>query len=878
MKPHYRLLFIGLLAFNAALSIQGDSYTSYTGSELRALRVPVGGVGTGNILMGGRGDIQHIEFANRPNRARQPVYTFFSIWMRQGNQAPVARILERELIPPYDNVQRLSGHGLPHFSEVVFRNHFPLPSWDFHDESVPLAISLEAFNPFVPLDLDASSYPIAAFYWTLKNPTARAVEVSLALNMENPIKGALIHNTTFGHDAMAGIRFSASETESVNDQGTIIVATPSSRPLIQTHWFPGRWRDDLHIFWNDFSDDGVIEEKRDAWSSSYQPLSYNDVSNRNATILVRLTLQPDEEVRVPFYLSWYFPNRSFTVMETLGQEKAAGQEFANYYSSLFADEVDVLDKFLAVEDELYHQTRDFAEAIQSSSIPDYVKEALTTQAATLKSPLIQITADGMAHGFEGVFATNWCCPGTCTHVWNYAQTAASLFPRIERSMREVEFLHNTFDNGFMAHRSIFPLGDYHFDGPAAADGQMGSIVRAYREWKFSGDTEWLASIWPQVKKAMLFAWEGPGEVTEDRYKHQEQQEAWDPERTGILTGRQHNTYDISFFGPNSMTSSVYLAALKACSEMAQAMGEAGLSREFDRVYQSGVAKFEDLLWNGSYFIQIIEEHDTAGADSDYELSPVDGEGKAIPKYQYGTGCIADQLLGQYMAHVAGLGYILQKDKVDQAMHQIYQHNFIRELRNFSNFHRIYGVNEEAGVVLCSWPQGGRPLLPFVYSDELWTGVEYQVAASLIYSGHVEEGLEIVKAVQDRYDGFSRNPFEHDESGVHYARAMASWSVLLALSGFEYDGVAKSMRFAPRYRREDFSTFWSTGNAWGRFELAANRGKLTVNYGVLDLSSLSMDRPLTLVSDLDGFTDRGGTIRFAEGTALTAGQSLEFLRQ
>lgn len=170
---------------------------------------------------------------------------------------------------------------------------------------------------------------------------------------------------------------------------------------------------------------------------------------------------------------------------------------------------------------------------------------------------------------------------------------------------------------------------------------------------------------------------------------------------------------------------------------------------------------------------------------------------------------------------------------------MYDHNFIRSLRNFANVQRVYGLNEEAGVVLCTWPHDNRPALPFVYSDEIWTGVEYQVATSLIYAGFVKEGLEIVEAVQDRYDGFKRNPFEHDESGVHYARAMASWSLLLALSGIDYDGTAKSLSFDPKPGGASFSTFWSTCEAWGSFEMEDGKVVLSVEYGELELNRLEI---------------------------------------
>jgi uncharacterized protein (DUF608 family) len=326
-------------------------------------------------------------------------------------------------------------------------------------------------------------------------------------------------------------------------------------------------------------------------------------------------------------------------------------------------------------------------------------------------------------------------------------------------------------------------------------------------------------------------------VDDPRLKHQESQSAWDPEKSGILSNRQHNTYDINFYGPNSMTSSLYLAALRACSEMAAALGDEEKAQEYSSVYQRGMEIVQDSLWNGSYFIQIV----SAPPKPPRKERNRDGEQNQSIKYQYGDGCLADQLLGQYIAFNAGLGYILDSTKVKSALQAVYDNNFINPLRSFANVQRVFALNDEAGVVLCTWPNDNRPALPFVYADEVWTGVEYQVAASLIYAGFVEEGLTIVEAVNNRYDGYKRNPFEHDESGVHYARAMASWSLLLALSGIEYDGVAHTLSFAPKINQDDFQTFWSTGDAWGILTIDDDTAILSIEYGELKLASFAVKK-------------------------------------
>ncbi len=838
----HTLLVAIVLIFSFLAGAQLPEKSTFTGSELQTLRIPVGGVSTGNILVGGRGNIEHVEVFNRPNRQRRLEKTFFSLWVKEPGKEPRSTLLERELLPPYQNITHVYAWGLPRMSEARLVNNYPHLFWNFGDDAIPVDVSLEIVNPIIPLDFEASNFPVSKFRWIIKNPTNQIIDASIALSMENPLEADRIINEFVTEKGAEGIRFtSEGEDVPVNFRGSFFMGTTAADVQIQTHWFPGTWRDETHIFWDDFSDDGQIEIKKEKWVTTYKPTSYNESTHRMATVLVPFKLKPGEEVSVPFYMTWFFPERITTSGEVFGIPEAVGKVFKNSYANKFTSELDVLNQFIAKEKILTEKAATFARIIGNSSYPDYVIEALNTQVATFASPLIQVTADGEVHGYEGVLDNGWCCPGTCTHVWNYEQALASLFPSLERKMREIEFLHNTFDDGFQTHRSVIPAGEYWFNGPAAADGQMGTIIRAYREWKFSGDNQWLAKLWPKIQKALEFAWYGSGEPT--REKTGNKQAAWDPQKTGLLSGRQHNTYDIDFYGPSSMTTSLYLAALKAGHEMALAMGEKEKAKEYLEVYRKGSTLLADSLWNGDYFIQIVVNDPELYSED--HLSPPDENGRRIPKYQYGNGCLADQLLGQYLAFVSGLGYIAEQEKTDKALMAIYEHNFIPNLREFNNVQRVYGLNDEAGMVLCTWPKGDRPVLPFVYAEEIWTGVEYQVAASLIYSGKVEEGLRVTEAIQNRYNGIKRNPFEHLESGVHYARALSAWSVLLALSGFDYDGVNKELAFAPKINRSDFRSFWSTGSAWGEITISEKEAKIDVVHGILSLNKISIQNPQNL---------------------------------
>lgn len=839
----------------------------FTGPALKTIAFPIGGLGTGNITLGGRGNIQELEIFNRPRKGLNPDMTFFSLWARAENGKPVAKILERRPLPPYVGwmgFPRNQLAGVSRFSEAVFRGEFPFANLKLEDENVPVSVALEAFSPFIPLDPDRSSIPGAVFNWRVSNPGRVPVSVSLAFSMQNPIqtKDAEGHpafgqnlNRYLEEPRFRGVMMNSERAAAEDlEAGSIVLATAEKELDVQTRWYRGGWWDSAHVFWDDFADDGRLQNVRDAEPSD---AGKSDV----ATLLAYFRLEPGEEKIIPFYLTWVFPNREnyWNRGDYWGEKEVDGRKFKNHYAGRFQDAREAAEYLIANIGELTAYTRRFHDLLFHSAYPPSVIDAVSSQASSLQTNLVLRTEDGGWFGFEGVTDDSGCCPMNCTHVWNYEQTQAFLFPSLERSMRETDFLHNTFDNGYQTFRTLLPLGPYWWRFKPCADGQMGNVVRAYREWKYSGDTAWLRKLWPRIRAALEFAWKGVGQVDDDlKWQQGNLLLPWDPDKDGVMEGEQHNTYDIEFYGPNTMTGSLYLAALKAGSEMAAAMGEKDRSREYLMLFRSGSERYDAELWNGEYFSQTVDVLDglivpdqlrspvavCRGPECKGKQSPGGKRsaleaGQVVPKYQYGDGCLSDQLLGQYLAHVAGLGYILEPSHVDQTMASIFRHNFKQDLNGFSNVQRVYALNDEAGLLLCSWPRGNRPALPFVYSDEVWTGIEYQVAAGLIYSGHTDEGLTLVKAVRDRYRGFDRNPWDELECGHHYARAMASWAVLLALSGYRYDGVEHFMSFAPRINRQDFSSFWSCGTGWGGVVLTDEVISLKVEFGSLSLAELGL---------------------------------------
>ena len=827
-------------AYRKNEALPWQAYT-YSGDSLRQIAMPVGGIGTGNALIGGRGNILEWEIFGKADRDELPPYmTFFAMHIETPDGKKINRILEGQMRDDYPNpfgVPRQQLAGIPRFQKCTFITDFPFGRVILNDENIPLRAYLKTWNPFIPLESDFSSVPMANFDWNFENLTEDSLKTTIAFNFGNPfadyldpgedISGQVV---SFEEESLKGVKFVLEYPFSAE----FLVLADNRDAVISNQWLRGRWWDNAEVFWREFSKNGALEKRENEYKFTGEGLP--DVS----TISVPLNLGPNQSMDIFFRVFWRIPVRKAEPSMSLGTSMKTGKEYRNYYTVGYDDVEEIVDVYQSKKEILKNKTYTFHDLLYASSYPDYVIDALANNLASLQSNLIMRNENGKVHAFEGLGNDFGCCPGNCTHVWNYAQALAFLFPGLERDMRETNFLHDTHASGAMSFRTVFPPGPYHMMA-VAADGQMGTIIRTYREWKLSGDTEWLRKLWPKISAALEFAWKGD--------ENDPEMIPWDPEKEGLIRSKQHNTYDIDFYGPNMLTGSLYLGALKAAAEMASALGFDEKHEEYMSVYISGRSIYEDVLWNGDYYKQKVEVIEGLTLPDHYILFS-DEKDETVPKYQFAGGCLSDQLLGQFLADVSGLGTLLDSSRIKTTLKSIHRYNFIKDFSDYENVQRVYALNEESGLILCSWPRDEKPSVPFVYSDEVWTGVEYQVASSLIYRGMVDEGLEIAKAVRDRYRGYNRNPFAEIESGRFYARSLSSWALLTSLSGYQYDGEQECLHFSPRHKKDNFYTFWSTDNAWGSFVISGEDINLEVFHGRLELKEFGFKYPeVTKISSI-----------------------------
>lgn len=749
----------------------------------------LGGIGTGNVSIGARGDLRDWEIFNRPAKGSYLPYTFFTIWTRTGNDKLVTKVLESRLQSPYSE----SGHGfnflraggLPHLDSSIMRGEYPFVWIDFKDRKLPVKVSLEAFTPFIPLNAVDSGIPAAVIRYKITNNTNSLVMVSIAGSLSNPLGfySDDEENDYREEDEIKGLYYHSPKIDPSHlNYGNMALMTTAEKVTFK-NWIEGMFADRVQDFWDDFSSDGIFEKKSPAIQSESIPLRKRTKLNpKVSSLAIYNNLHPGETKQFEFFLTWYFPNRVRSWDEDSYSDQDNPPIVKNYYSKIFPDAWGVGKHLINNIKRLEESSRDFHHALYKSTLPNFVIDAVASNITVIRSPTCFRLEDGTFLGYEGCDDTKGSCPGNCTHVWNYAQSLAFLFPELEQSMRITDFDLETNTQGEMAFRSFSVFAGNNqparFESPPAADGQLGSIIRLYREWKISGESSLLKRLWPKASKALDFA-----------FKY------WDKDGDFVLDGEQHNTYDIEFYGPNSLTNSLFFTALKAGMEMAKFLGDEEHLIKYQEALEKGSKKMDEILWNGEYYIQKIDD---------------------VNKYrhQYGIGCLSDQLFGQLLAHVVGLGYILPEEHVKKTIRSIFRYNFRTDFADYDSVARTYVLPDEEGLLMCSWPKGGKPKIPFGFSSEVWTGTEYQVAAHLIYEGLINEGLTIIKAVRDRHDGYRRNPWNETECGYHYVRSMSSWAILIALSGFKYDMVNGTISFNPVINKEDFSTFWSTGKAWG----------------------------------------------------------------
>ncbi len=922
------------------LSAKGER-TWYEGADLKTVGMPIGGLCTGQLYLAGDGRLMHWDIFNQilfsgygatnyqTRDLDSPLKQGFAVRVESGGESIV---------------RPLNCEGFP---GVRFCGEYPIGTVEYRDESVPVAVTLEAFSPFIPLNAADSALPATVMHFRVKNTSKKAADVTLAGWLENavgcvsaqgrfgmrgnrvvkgkgmtavvgsaraseppegirePIVLADFESATYGDWTVEGEAFGKGPARGtlkgqqevigfvgkglvntfldgdrphgkltspvfvlnrsfvtfligggehrgetcvnlVVDGKVVRTATGKNHEKLERHAWnvrdlagkearieivdrnSGGWGH-INVDQIELRDtlptalEGPLESQIDFGTMGLALLDSGEVLSSESVpegalpdvlfaadglgndaveekpfektscvgLGKRLHLEPGQEAPVTFAVVWCFPNRP---------------EHGNQYATRFSDATAVAQYVADEFDRLAGQTRLWHATWYGSTLPHWLLDRLFSTTSTLATSTCQWWKNGRFWAWEGV----GCCHGTCAHVWNYEHTMARLFPSLERSVREMQDFNP--EAGFDE-----KTGAVRFRGENwkmwAGDSQGGTVLKAYREHQMSADDAFLKRNWPRIRKALEFLIEQDGNAD------------------GLIEGSQHNTYDINFFGPNTMVGSLYLGALRAAEEMAKELGETQLAETWRTIFERGREETMRQLFNGEYFVQKVDL-------------------KEHPKHQYANGCLADQLFGQGWAHQVGLGYVYPQETVQSALKSIWVYDWAPDVGPQNKAHppqRWFARPGEAGLFTCTWPKGKHLGAESVlYRDEVWTGIEYQVAGNMAWDGMVTEALAICRAVHERYHPSKHNPWNEIECGDHYARGMASYGVFLGLCGFEYHGPKGHLGFAPRLAADDFQAAFTAAEGWGTLAQRREEGRQTnrvgVKWGKLRLQTLALELP------------------------------------
>ena len=813
------------IPYTAKQLLSSEIRDTYEGDYLKYIAFPLGGIGTGCVGFSGAGKLVNWEIFNNANKGYQPRQSFISIWAKAEGEKSVFKVLEGQLTERLDGPvyltedmwylgngagpQQTQGAGLPRMRDCKFVGRFPFAKVNLEDTTLPLKATVEGWSPFIPNNDKDSSIPAAIFYVNLQNTTNKTVEATLAMNVQNR---AGKFNEIIREPGFCAMYMN----DGAEDGNSMFIGTTEPVTTWQTNWQSGNLFLSLEHFTTTFAATGQFDSSGAAVTKKEKSERHkgpavepenqrgdNLCSDQIGSIGIQLKLAPGQSKTVPLILGWYFPVFDTAAPHEYGKVKTS---WKNYYAMQWKSGLDVAKYVVQNLGRLEKDTRLFQKTFFSSTLPGTVLESISSTLCVLRSPTVIRYPDGTLYGWEGCAAAERLGYGTCSHVWHYQQAVAYLFPKLQRSMLENFFFNGMRESdgavqfripvGPSAEPDMNSINAPYPNQPAhisAADGQLGQVCQVYRDWLISGDNKWLKKMWPRAKKALEYTWV-----------------EWDKDRDGLLEGPHHNTLDLNLSSAEPFCGSIYQAALLVGEKLARHFGEEKSAKEYRRIYELGKKLTDEKLFNGEFYHQML---------------PAEGI------YQLGNGCISEQVHGQLYSKMLGLDDVFDAKNIHKALGSLFKYNYFDNFYDFINVFRAYSIGSDRGLVIATWPKGGRPEQPLLYCDETMSGFEYQVAGNLLYDGYILEGLTVIKSIRDRHNGRKRNPYDEFEWGRHYARTMANYSSLLALSGWRYCGSEKTMQLDPQVNRDDFIVFFSVDDGWGTILQKKTGDQFTVSVEV-----------------------------------------------
>ncbi|MCY2928260.1 MAG: GH116 family glycosyl hydrolase [Planctomycetota bacterium] len=769
--------------------------------------IPLGGLGTGSVEIRPDGYFHEWHIFNMglwsPNQppaccAKDPNLSPGALTFHLRTQQPGRRPIMRRLGMRTDQNALYSFAWLKSVEGIEFDGRYPVARLRYLDETLPVAVEAQMFSPMIPHESRTSGTPGFHAVFSVRNLSARPVEVSLLSVLQNPLAAGVcdrkLVNTVTREGDTTYLSMRTGVKEPLQTAGSLCLGVSGG----QASWIAGESEAFfngyavMHWGGNDVSYGMPFESvythfraagRLPSMKATHSPaalLRHTDAQlaahlrGRNGLILFlqqirmrmnmcfgddrtrqswgtgalcsSLTLQPFEQREIRFVLGWHFGHHF----------SSRGPEIGHMYENWFSDAHDVA-RFLSGGFARHRKlVENFRDTLFDTTLPAELPEAWSGQLTTLPKCTWWDRA-----GRFGVWEGLGCCGFHTTDItYQGSFGILALYPDLQQGQMLMGAKFQRADG--RVHHFFTPDMTAVDTGFDRVDMNQQFVLLACRDWLWTGDKAHLRKLWPHVERAMdcTAALDGDGDGLPDHDTRRNTYDAWD------------------FRGTPSYIASLWISALRAAARIADDLGHARRAGQWRRQMEKAARNFDHKLWNGEY----------------YSLW-VDGKNRD-------ECCMTDQIDGEWFTSLIGLGLSLPRQRVIDALRAIMRYNF----------------NAEDGLVNATYPpRRKRRLLTHanVQATAPWTGIEYALASMMIDLGLTAEGDAVVGNIADRHFRAGKY-WNHGECGDHYYRAMSSWALLLAATGFKPDAPGKTLSFAPTVPSDHFAAPWFSATAWGRF--------------------------------------------------------------
>ncbi len=771
--------------------------------KTHASGIALGGIGAGSVELLPDGEFHFWQIANPPRVTRvcfedkvddgesSTGALSFYVRERMGANAPIVRKLGMK-IDADDFSYRMFGWNKP-VERIDFDGKFPMCDLDYIDSALSCKLSLRAASPFVPFNSDASSTPGFYMDFTAENPTDNEIELSLlgtlvpdfanktegnvnslhtvgngyAVHIEPAVKsdapycgdvclsvsgdGDKSYITSdyyrflkeFIADSRLGVT-QASVLFGFRDNGTLPDTDVGTKPEPLPEDLTALSDNELDALCEKFKRypyvatilERILHCKPDFLDSRENKIFFLDnCYNRNrrrgedyggCALCSKVTLKPGEKKNIRFILSWYFPNLTSRDGEMLG----------HYYENFYKSSLDANIFLEEGYNSIFKSATTFSELLYATDLPAIYPDSWSSNL----SPMIKCSVYHKNGNFGLWEGLGYCGLHTTDITYHASFSLISLFPDLQKKQMKMGAMHQREDG--RTHHSFKPDMKCSDNGYERVDLNMQFVLMVLRDYLFTGDRDYLLSLWDNVKKAM------------DATK------ALDTDNDGLPDyGTKRNTYDAwNFSGTPVYIDVLWLAALKAAIFIADIVGDKSRSDQWNGILLKGKEALEEKLWNGEYYN--LWRNDEVTDES----------------------LMTDQLDGEWFIRTIGLEGIFSDERVRSVIEFIFRHNF----------------DKEQGLVNATVPENRWTSLDTYNNCQtiaVWTGIGYVFAALALAVGETEISDTVVDSIhhnQLRLGHF----WDHWECGHHYTRPMSSWSSLLTASGLKIDYENKRLSFKP----------------------------------------------------------------------------------